>query len=68
LQREILRNIIKRLRELKEPEIREFVRTIPKEWEVAQEACDALIEFICRRAGYLAKNIEDLVWPQGELF
>ena len=40
---------------------------IPKEWDVTNEALEALRDFIVRRAVYVAETIEDQLWPQGEL-
>lgn len=44
-----------------------ITQTIPKEWEVGQEAADALLDLILGRAAFVAETIERCIWPQGDI-
>lgn len=44
-----------------------MTQSIPKEWEVAHEAADALLDLILGRAAYVAETIERRIWPQSDL-
>jgi hypothetical protein len=44
-----------------------MTRAIPREWEVAAEAADALVDLILRRAAFVAETIEQRIWPQADL-
>jgi hypothetical protein len=46
----------------------EFVRTIPKGWDVEASGRNALANFIVKRAAYLAPRIMTMLWPQRDLF
>ena len=45
---------------------------LPRDWLVSASAADALEEFICQRAVYVAEHIVEWLaptcWPQGQLF
>ncbi len=48
--------------------VSEMLRQIPNEWEVTQQASDALVNLVIGRAAFVAETIEEQLCPQGELF
>ena len=42
----------------------QIVQTIPNEWEVGDEAQDALVDLILERAAFVADTIEGRLWPE----
>ena len=54
------------LRRIDHEHVVALVASIPQEWEVPSPAREALLEFICRRAGFVAESIIGKIFPQGE--
>ncbi|MBL8793598.1 MAG: hypothetical protein JNM56_06825 [Planctomycetia bacterium] len=68
LDKGIAQAAIGRLKLLDRPTIGGMTNTIPVEWEVDATARKAVADFLLARADYLAENIVQRLWPQGELF
>jgi hypothetical protein len=66
LSRDVMREAVRTLRAVTQVEVRQIVEGIPREWEVPQPVRDALVEFLCRRAVFVADHIEGWIWPQRE--
>lgn len=66
LNRDVLRGAVQILRTIAHEEARQIVTGIPREWDVAATARDALIELICRRGAFVSDSIEGWIWPQRE--
>jgi hypothetical protein len=67
LSKEAARRGIERLKQFTKADAEKIVRSIPKEWDVSEAARKALVDFLVRRASYLAQNMMTMLWPQGEL-
>lgn len=69
--RPVVRQAAERLREATPESIRQVVDMIPAPWEVGTEVRSSLVEFLHRRAVWLADRVETLLtplcFPQGEL-
>jgi hypothetical protein len=58
LRRGIISDCTIRLRDMVAATAAQMISTVPVEWEVSAEARAAWSELICRRAGYVADNIQ----------
>ena len=67
LDRDQVRLAAKDLGRIKRADASRMTQDIPKEWDVTQEALEALRDFIVGRAGFVSETIEERLWPQREL-
>jgi len=61
LRQSIIDQSIARLREMDAGVAQAVIATVPREWKVAPEACEAWAELISRRAVFVADNIQEWV-------
>ncbi len=66
LDRGQIRQAVTDLRRVDRTEVVRIMQEIPREWEVASEALDALADLAVGRAAYVAATIESRLWPQQE--
>ncbi len=66
LDRDVMRGAVRTLQGVGREEVREVLDAIPRAWEISSATRDALLEFLCRRAAFVADNIEAWIWPQRE--
>lgn len=52
---------VERLREMNKATAKAMIATIPKEWDVSEEVCEAWSELILRRADFVADNVKDWI-------
>lgn len=64
LNREQVRHYSLRLGQFRREIADEFIRMVPPEWEVDRDGRSAWARQITDRAGFLAENIESILWPQ----
>jgi hypothetical protein len=65
LDRDQVQKAMADLRNLERKVVLGMTNDIPRQWDVAPEALAALRDLIAGRAAYVAKTIEDALWPQG---
>lgn len=68
LNRQLLAEALDRLSDLKQSVIEAVVAEVPSEWDLDRQSQDALLDFIVRRAEFVANTIEGRLFPQAELF
>lgn len=68
LKAEVMDLCIGRLKEMDLATAGAMINTVPREWEVTQDARIAWAELIYRRAGFVADNIEDWIEKNGSWF
>lgn len=61
LQENTIARCAARLKEMDRRTAEAMIETIPREWDVSPEACEAWNELICRRAGLVADNIGEWI-------
>lgn len=61
LVRELIDQSAEKLGQIDTDTVREFVETIPTEWDVNQQTRDSLVNFISSRATFLADNIVEML-------
>lgn len=49
------------LRQASASALRDIIGSVPREWEVRDDLIEAIAEMLCRRAGFLADNMRDLL-------
>ena len=67
LEQDVMRQTAHTLRAIPHEEMARVVGEIPHALEVSQPTRDALLEYLLRRAAYVADHIEGWVWPQRQL-
>jgi hypothetical protein len=67
LNQEVMRQTVHTLRAIPRDDMGRIVAEIPRAWDVSQPTRDALLEYLLRRAAYVADHIEGWVWPQRQL-
>jgi hypothetical protein len=67
LNQDVMRWSAHALRDIDREEIRRIVAEVPRAWDVSQATRDALLEYLFRRAAFVADNIEGWIWPQRQL-
>lgn len=62
---------LQKLRRVDRDRIKSIVDRIPKDWDVSLDARNSLVEFLCRRAEFVADTIVErmkpTLWPKNEL-
>ena len=61
LREDIINTCATRLREMDAATAEAMIETVPKQWEVSNEACKAWSGLIYRRAGFVADNVQQWV-------
>jgi hypothetical protein len=64
LDRDVVRDVVGRLRTINKEAIASMMADLPNEWEVRKEALGPWIELIVGRAAFVADTIEAKLWPQ----
>ena len=67
LNREAVAQAASDVQQIDQTTVREFTDRIPNEWDVTQGALDALVDLVVQRAKFVARTIEDKLWPQQEI-
>jgi hypothetical protein len=67
LSRDVMRRAVRTLRAVTREEMGRFVEEIPRAWDVSRTTRDALLEYLFRRAAFVADHIEGWIWRQREL-
>ncbi len=57
---------IEKLARIEIATVRQIVSQIPCEWQVSENAKSALVDFVVRRAAYVADTVLKKLWPQKE--
>jgi hypothetical protein len=68
MQRGWLDSILQRLNSSTAEDMRAVVRPIPPEWKLSAPDADAIVEFLWRRARYLAEKLNNMVWEDDRLW
>lgn len=66
IERSDVRIAAGRLGSMIDQDASQFVAEIPPEWDVDSPTRTALVEFIVKRAQYVASTVENRIFPQGE--
>ncbi len=59
--------LLKELREVTRDEIFQVARGVPAAWDLNEAAREALVDFLSRRAAWLADRLPGLLWAQQEM-
>jgi hypothetical protein len=62
-----VRQAANRLRTIDRDTVTRITQALPREWDVAKDVQEALVDLIVRRAVFVAESIESKLWPQREL-
>ena len=68
LKDRIITDCMTQLRKINEATAEAIIQTVPRQWDVGMEARKAWADLICRRAHFVADNIQDWIERDVPLF
>jgi len=68
IERSSVATAIASLQGVTRPMVKKVIDKVPRQWDLDSEVRSALLDFIVRRAEFVASTVERRLFPEGELF